>query len=171
MTMTINFIDQVLNIAIAALVYGSEIWFTYAFSLYVATHKLESSKQPAQKKTQTLLPAKAPDLSTNLSQREAPRQAIEPKVTASPATTVKVPSNTPVHSGIQQITCEPVNWKKWKVNDLRKASIACVCGVKATPIGSRRKLTKADLIAQYEQNLKRMTKLPPARTRKQAQTA
>ena len=58
---------------------------------------------------------------------------------------------------ISPIVCEPVNWKKWKVGELRQARITSVCGVRTTPIGSKRKLKKADLIAQYEQNLKRMT--------------
>lgn len=62
-----------------------------------------------------------------------------------------------------EITCEPVNWKKWRVADLRKASIARVCGVRTRPIGSKRNLPKADLIAQYEQQLKRMTKPAPKR--------
>ena len=63
-------------------------------------------------------------------------------------------------SGSTEIVCEPVNWKKWKVADLRKASIAKICGVRTRPIGSRRNLPKADLIAQYEQQLKRLTQKP-----------
>ncbi|MGD1864580.1 MAG: hypothetical protein ACFB0D_08495 [Phormidesmis sp.] len=59
------------------------------------------------------------------------------------------------------IVCEPVDWKKWKVADLRKASIANICGVRTRPIGSRRNLPKADLIAQYKQQLKRLTKAQP----------
>ncbi|MEL7070960.1 MAG: hypothetical protein AAGN15_20270 [Cyanobacteria bacterium J06581_3] len=57
-----------------------------------------------------------------------------------------------------EIVCEPVNWKKWKVADLRKASFAKSFGVRTRPIGSKRNLPKADLIAQYEQQLKRLTK-------------
>ncbi len=63
-----------------------------------------------------------------------------------------------------EIICEPVNWKNWKVGDLRKASIAKTCGVRTRPIGSRRNLSKADLIAQYEQQLKRFTKAPARQT-------
>ncbi len=65
------------------------------------------------------------------------------------------------------IVCEPVNWKRWKVADLRKASIAKVCGVRIRPIGSRRNLSKADLIAQYEQQMRRLTKSPTKRTRQE----
>jgi len=65
------------------------------------------------------------------------------------------------------ILCEPVNWKLWKVADLRKASMAKVCGVRIRPIGSRRNLSKADLIAQYEQQMRRLTKSPMKRTRKE----
>jgi hypothetical protein len=61
----------------------------------------------------------------------------------------------------EAIACEPVNWKKWKLSDLRATNIAKECGVKTQPIGSRRNLNKADLVAQYEQNLKRLTKAPP----------
>ena len=163
--MTIKFVDQVLNITISSLIYGTEIWFAWAFSLYVATHQLERS-EPAQKSH----PAATPAPSASFSQKEASK-ASQPKAIVPKETTIKVPSPTPAHPQVQQITCEPVNWKKWKVNDLRKASIARVCGVKSTPVGSRRKLSKADLIAQYEQNLKRMTKRPPASSQKQAQIA
>ncbi|MGB7487878.1 MAG: hypothetical protein WA901_16930 [Phormidesmis sp.] len=65
------------------------------------------------------------------------------------------------------ILCEPVNWKQWKVADLRKASMAKVCGVRIRPIGSRRNLSKADLIAQYEQQMRRLTKSPMKRTREE----
>lgn len=61
------------------------------------------------------------------------------------------------------IVCEPVNWKLWRVADLRKASVAKACGVRTRPIGSRRNLLKADLIAQYQQNLKRLTKPAPVK--------
>ncbi|MFK8182476.1 MAG: hypothetical protein AB8B99_03820 [Phormidesmis sp.] len=64
-------------------------------------------------------------------------------------------------SPTQTLVCEPVNWKLWKVADLRKASVAKACGVRTRPIGSRRNLLKADLIAQYKQNLKRLTKPAP----------
>ena len=186
--MTIQFIDQVLNIAISSLVYGSEIWLAYVFSLFVATHQLESLKQPAERKTQRVSSTADSVRSSKLSQQEIEPQAIETQVTAPGKVTAKeTASKTKQQVALsaavspasqvcppiqqQQITCEPVNWKKWKVDDLRKASIARACNVKSTPVGSRRKLTKADLIAQYEQNLKRMTKQPSARLKKQAQTA
>ena len=186
--MTIQFIDQVLNIAISSLVYGSEIWLAYVFSLFVATHQLESLKQPAERKTQRVSSTAATARLASPSQKEIKPPSIETKVTVSRKTTAKKtasrtkrPEARPVDISPvsqvrpplqqQQITCEPVNWKKWKVNDLRRASIARACNVKSTPVGSRRKLTKADLIAQYEQNLKRMTKQPPVRLQKQAQTA
>lgn len=70
-----------------------------------------------------------------------------------------------------EIVCEPVDWKRWKVGDLRKASIYKACDVRIRPIGSRRNLPKGDLIAQYEQNLKRLTKQPPTLAVMQDQTA
>lgn len=168
--MTIKFIDQVLDIAISTLVYGSEIWFAYAFSLYVATHELETSKKVADKNLEPLSTAAAADFSEIIKKKETKpkvKVAIKSEATAPQAKspTVLPPIVLPVASPrlvVQQISCEPVNWKKWKVDDLRKVSIARACGVKSTPVGSRRKLTKADLIAQYEQNLKRMTKRSPA---------
>lgn len=57
-----------------------------------------------------------------------------------------------------EIVCEPVDWKKWRVADLRKASVAGACGVRTRAVGSRRNLLKADLIVQYKQQLKRLTK-------------
>lgn len=177
--MTIKFIDQVLNIAISTLIYGSEIWFAYAFSLYVATHELKTSKKVADKNLEPLsTAAAAADFLEIIKKKETEpkvKVAIKSEATASQAKSpIVLPAATPVAAPrlfVEQISCEPVNWKKWKVDDLRKVSIARACGVKSTPVGSRRKLTKADLIAQYEQNLKRMTKRSPARSREREKIA
>ncbi len=173
--MTIKFIDQVLNIAISTLIYGSEIWFAYAFSLYVATHELKTPKKVVAKSVEQLSGAAATDFSEIVREKETePRVVIKSKAAPKTKSPTLSPAAAPVassRSATQQIACEPVNWKKWKVDDLRKASIARACGVKSTPVGSRRKLTKADLIAQYEQNLKRMTKRSPARSRSKEKIA
>ncbi len=132
--MTIQFIDHALNIVLTGLVYGSEAWAIAAFSLYVATHERPLVEKHLGKDTV-----------------EKIEQAAITPVSTYPIEPVK-------------ITCEPVNWKKWKVSDLRKANIARTCGVRTRPIGSRRNLTKADLIAQYEQQLKRFTKAPARQT-------
>ncbi len=178
--MTLKLIDQVLTAAISLLVYGSEFWFTLAFTLYVVTHdskKLEKTlpvaKPPAFAKN-SFIPTQAvsgqtrisiPEKMTStkvfsdksLSPKVAPQKDLFPK---SLSATILSKTISSQKSRSQPIACEPVNWKKWKAADLRKASIAKACGVRMTPIGSRRKLTKADLIAQYEQNLKRLTRSP-----------
>lgn len=178
--MTFKLIDQALTAAISLLIYGSEFWFTLAFVLYVATHdskKLEKTlpvaklvaKTPAFEKDSFIavqaisVSEKAPSAKV-FSEKSLSPKALSPKISAA-----KI-SEAPIS---QPIICEPVNWKKWKAADLRKASIAKVCGVRMTPIGSRRKLTKADLIAQYEQNLKRLTRspMPLSASLKSSQTA
>lgn len=183
--MTFKLIDQALTAAISLLIYGSEFWFTLAFVLYVATHdskKLEKTlpvaklvaKTPAFEKdsfekdsfiaVQAIsVSEKAPSAKV-FSEKSLSPKALSPKISAA-----KI-SEAPIS---QPIICEPVNWKKWKAADLRKASTAKVCGVRMTPIGSRRKLTKADLIAQYEQNLKRLTRspMPLSASLKSSQTA
>ncbi len=174
--MTIKFIDQVLNIAISTLIYGSELWLAYAFSLFVTTHELETPKKAVDKNLKPLSAAAVPDFSEIIKEKETePRIVIKAEVAAPEAKNPIVsPAIAPVassHLVEQQISCEPVSWEKWKVTDLRKASIAQACGVKSTPVGSRRKLTKADLIAQYEQNLKRMTQRSPARSQEREKIA
>jgi len=132
--MTIQFIDHVLNLVLTGLVYGSEAWAVVAFGLYVATCERPAVERSLGKDTV---------------------KKIEKTVIA-PVSTYSTESI--------KITCEPINWKQWKVGDLRKASIARTCGVRTRPIGSRRNLPKADLIAQYEQQLKRFTKAPARQT-------
>lgn len=109
-------------------------------------------------------------LSPKVASSVASLKDIFPKPLSAKVSSKKISSQKTV---LQPVTCEPVNWKKWKAADLRKASIAKACGVRMTPIGSRRKLTKADLIAQYEQNLKRLTRspMPLSASLKSSQTA
>ncbi|PZO56955.1 MAG: hypothetical protein DCF15_07725 [Phormidesmis priestleyi] len=191
--MPLKLIDQALTALISLLIYGSEFWFTLAFTLYVATHQhaneklekaLPAAKTPILEKdisipVQTFIPVqtivvseKAPStkvFSEKFIPSDLSLKAASPKVRAPKSLSAKI-SATKISSAkvfsvttvAQPIICEPVNWKKWKAADLRKASIAKVCGVRMTPIGSRRKLTKADLIAQYEQTLKRLTRSPIA---------
>ena len=96
--------------------------------------------------------------------RERPSADLKAATVVEPAAKpIVLPASTCAVEPIE-ITCEPVNWKSWKVGDLRKANIAQTCGVRIRPIGSRRNLPKADLIAQYEQQLKRFTKAPARQT-------
>lgn len=184
--MNIKLIDQILNVAIASLIYGSEMWFVCAFSLYVVGRSKEAKTTPVRTKIRTdLSKQKTGDVQISIT----PSAEAEPVIVVSaqkavPETTPEqstfnLSSKTPVQpvkvagnkAALQAIACEPVDWKKWKVGDLRKANIAKVCGVRSRPIGSRRTLTKADLIAQYEQNLKRLTKSPPKQIVDQNMTA
>ncbi len=175
--MNIKLIDQVLNAAIASLIYGSEMWFVCAFSLYVVgrskqakasavgkdlgvpdTGNIEISIiQSAEAEPVAIVPAEKAVPETTSEQSDLKQSSLNLSSTTS-VQPVKVSAN---QRSLQAIDCEPVDWKKWKVGDLRKANIAKVCSVRTRPIGSRRNLAKADLIAQYEQNLKRLTKSPP----------
>ncbi len=185
--MTLKLIDQILTAAISLLVYGSEFWFTLAFTLYVATHNPEKqektlpvAKPPAFEKD-SFIPAQAVSSRAisvsekTLSTKVFSEKSLSPKVASPKPLSAKISSKkiSSQKTLSQPITCEPVNWKKWKAADLRKASIAKACGVRMTPIGSRRKLTKADLIAQYEQNLKRLTRspMPSSASLRSSQTA
>ncbi|MEM8504001.1 MAG: hypothetical protein AAF716_12710 [Cyanobacteria bacterium P01_D01_bin.1] len=146
--MTIQLIDHALNVILSGLIYGSEAWIVSAFGLYVATHERPSIKLDAAVTKEPVVIADEVRTVKKASAVKANRKANLPI----PATACSVEA--------VKITCEPVNWKKWKVGDLRKANIAKTCGVRIRPIGSRRNLSKADLIAQYEQQLKRFTKAP-----------
>ena len=169
--MTIQSIEQVLDGAIALLMYGSGTWLSYSLVTFVVTRSKDSINRRAitQTKVQLALPQAnssvvEPDLKESFEESDS-EGLISIEVTPvdrqipmlPPAPVVQPIPVTPL------IVCEPVNWRKWKVGELRQASITQVCGVRTTPIGSSRKLKKADLIAQYEQNLKRMTHERPAR--------
>ena len=163
--MRIELIDQALNIAITGLLYGSATWFVCAFSRHVATRppskgtsansqrsamRSPARQQPASQARVAPQKVLAPEKSVIREPSAQTRQSAQPA--ASQAATLRAIAARPA------IACEPVNWKLWKVSDLRKANIAKVCGVRVRPIGARRTLRKADLIAQYEQQLKRFTK-------------
>ncbi|MEL6553703.1 MAG: hypothetical protein AAFQ63_09635 [Cyanobacteria bacterium J06621_11] len=243
--MTLDAIDQALNVAIVGLVYGSGAWFACAFGLSVVSKRHRQSTDTST----AVLPPAAKSLSTNLAivsseasfsevllapaddtlienecVNAANEQYLEPSIEiiieqSAPGTTVvktlepkhlktektvakaaaskkTISQKTISQKTIQQalinskadqtedseatskvrtahlkITCEPIDWKKWKVADLRKASIANVCGVRTRPIGSKRNLRKVDLIAQYEQQLKRLTKAAPQLHKKEEDVA
>ncbi|MEL6816024.1 MAG: hypothetical protein AAFP03_14625 [Cyanobacteria bacterium J06598_3] len=235
--MTIKLIDDILNIAIAGLIYGSEIWLTCAFVLYVLRAKERKTKTIGLNTPQPGITITIEPVGTSLSQavitQELDEQPLEEipleeislqeqslkiqPLEVSSETQPKVVTvnkanqdSTPKQAGMiassrldktlpvkrlavtqrtfpkkvvspnkivsqttvrQDIVCEPVDWKRWKVGDLRRASIYKACGVRIRPIGSRRNLPKSDLIAQYEQNLKRLTKKPPVLAVRQNQTA
>ncbi|MEO1395501.1 MAG: hypothetical protein AAFV90_21575 [Cyanobacteria bacterium J06634_5] len=135
----------------------------------------KSSTQTASEQTDSEqnTDLKAPAVPVNPS-KALTSKTIQPKVTnpkiSKPRT--EIPKTlTPPKTINNNISCEPVNWKQWKVGDLRKASIYKACGVRIRPIGSRRNLPKADLIAQYEQNLKRLTRLPSSAVVEQSKSA
>lgn len=146
--MTIQFIDHALNIILSGLVYGSEAWIVSAFGLYVATRERPSTELNAAVTTESIVIADEVRTVKKVAAVKANQKANLP-----------IPAATHSVEAVK-IVCEPVDWKKWKVGDLRKANIAKTCGVRIRPIGSRRNLSKADLIAQYEQQLKRFTKAP-----------
>ncbi|MEL7351465.1 MAG: hypothetical protein AAF171_25235 [Cyanobacteria bacterium P01_A01_bin.116] len=140
----------------------------------------KSSTQTASEQTNS--EQTAPEQNTDLKAPAVPvnpskaltSKTIRPKVTnpkiSKPRT--EIPKTlTPPKTINNNISCEPVNWKQWKVGDLRKASLYKACGVRIRPIGSRRNLPKADLIAQYEQNLKRLTRLPSSAVVEQSKSA
>lgn len=241
--MTIKLIDDALNIAIAGLMYGSEIWLTGAFVLYVLrarerklrkassailrpgiTITIQPSETPieapiktsvagpieASSEEQTLeaLPLEfsefvlgaqpvvegiqsIEDTQPTVKAQPVVKESAEKRVSITPQVTETVIAIPPLVVSQKaaskkavsktktvppvivrpKIVCEPVDWKRWKVGDLRKASTYKACGVRIRPIGSRRNLPKMDLIAQYEQNLKRLTKKPPLLTVKHDKTA
>lgn len=142
--MNIDAIDKTLDSAIALLMYGSGAWLACALPTFIVTRSNTRSKETVRHQSSQVdtTAAEVGSISIEVSPEVLPVEPEQPSV-------------------LPEIICEPVNWKKWKVGDLRKANITRVCGVRVSPIGSKRKLLKADLIAQYEQNLKRMTSARP----------
>ena len=153
--MTIEFIDPALNVVLTGLLYGSEAWMIGAFGLYVATHRRPTSLSVSATSCATMG-------MTGTDAEVTPQKAAQ--------ATSQTELTAPIFSDLEdpvQIVCQPVDWKKWKVGDLRKANIAKACGVQPRPIGSSRNLSRADLIAQYEQQLNRFTQLPATARAKQ----
>lgn len=146
--MDIQAIDKALDGAIAFLMYGSSAWLACALPVFVATRSKESVQKVLKQDVfePDVLKQDVPLAEATV---EPPKESEAKKSKALPCTAY--------FPAPPEISCEPVNWKKWKVGDLRKANIVRACGVRISPIGSSRKLLKADLIAQYEQNLRRMT--------------
>ncbi|MEO0807900.1 MAG: hypothetical protein AAFY33_16500, partial [Cyanobacteria bacterium J06643_4] len=166
--MTFNLIDQALNVAMTGLIYGAELWIICAFGSYVVTRNVNRPIKPL-KPSKLIRQADVEKPVSIVSSQSAfaipssgtieitVEQPVETMRTASPQ--LVKPVSRPVSMPFE-MTCVPVDWKKWRVADLRRANLAEVCGVRTRPIGSRRNLKKADLIAQYEQQLKRYTKVP-----------
>lgn len=242
--MTLNAIDQALNVALTGLIYGSGAWFACAFGLYVVGRNKRGKRKALLPIAVKSLPKKRPvevpaaevsevtaALTHDARMDEAagelnPKPGIEiiieqpvaeeftekevaahesvakkkwqavtgseigtkceaEQITDSPARErlslprLKVsgqpvltpPKTAQSESPLLEIVCEPVDWKKWRVADLRRANIAKICGVRTKPIGSKRNLRKVDLIAQYEQQLKRLTKAAPEVLQKQEDVA
>ena len=174
--MTIQSVEQALDSAIALLMYGSGAWFSYSLLAFIITRPRKTVKETTVKTESSYTGSISIEVMPRLMPREESKEksveewvekpteksvkhsSIEVTVPAAKTPAVPVPLLLPPAVPAPAplpIVCEPVNWKKWKVDELRQASIAEVCGVRTSPIGSSRKLKKADLIAQYEQNLKR----------------
>ncbi|MGC1309684.1 MAG: hypothetical protein WA885_20875 [Phormidesmis sp.] len=170
--MNIKLIDQALTVAITGLMYSSGFSLVWAFGLHIATREKSVVDKGTLKQAIT---------DTSVAEKPVAEKPVAEKSVAEKPVTVQnaLPLTKPTGSieiivntaEPQEITCEPVNWKKWKVADLRKASICSACGVRIKPIGSSRNLPKANLIAQYEQNLKRFTKRPQTLAVGQVKTA
>ena len=171
--MDINAIDKALDSAIALLMCGSGVWLACTLPVFIITRSKASVENQASQTN--LAEAEIGSISIEVSPVESNRRPLVPErlvaESPEPLEDVKVAVQPAKLESLPTITCEPVNWKKWKVGDLRQSSITQVCGVRVSPIGSKRKLRKADLIAQYEQNLKRMTCEQPSLTVKSEKIA
>lgn len=171
--MTIQSIEQVLDSAIALLMYGSGAWLSYSLVAFVATRPRSAVEAMADDEMPSggsisieviselistdLVAEAVEEVQTAVTSTETNSSEVVPAAKAAVAPVPLLPPAIVPEIVPPPIVCEPVNWKKWKVGELRQASITKVCGVRISPIGSSRKLKKADLIAQYEQNLRRMT--------------
>ena len=177
--MTIQSVEQALDSAIALLIYGSGAWFSYSLLAFVITRPQKAAKRTTVEMDSVSTGSISIEVIPRLMLKESfvetsaveksvkkPKEiSIETSVEKIAEKPVDKPVDKPVKSPLIEVpkhaplpvVCEPMNWKKWKVDELRQASIAKACGVRTSPIGSSRKLKKADLVAQYEQNLRRTT--------------
>ncbi|MGB3769312.1 MAG: hypothetical protein WA947_22365 [Phormidesmis sp.] len=164
--MTIHSVEQILDGAIALLLYGSGGWLSCSLVTFVATRQVV-------KPDDAIAEAALSDAVGSVVSQETVLIAANETIfiEVMPEIVSEVLPNTGFAVEAPPMVCQPVNWKKWKVGELRQASMTRVCGVRISPIGSSRKLAKADLIAQYEQALKRMTYEQPGLALRREKTA
>ena len=136
--MTYETIDNFLTLAITALLYGTGLWLVAAFTTFVATHddfaNNDGDRLPDSKPVQT--------------QQESPQQpieAVEPEV--APSTQNEAPKQLSTNA----ISCEPVNFKLWKVADLRCPKLRESFGIPLREKGQARAHRKTELEALYRQ--------------------
>ena len=144
--MSYTTLTSVINAAIIA----TEIAFA-ATALTAFAHALVRCWQASGNTAPATTPASIPELGDEFSD-----QAMIAKLEIVTADTDELEPIIPI-----TIICEPINWDSWKLDTLRSSRYTQTFGVKIRPVGSRKKLPNADLIAQYEQAISRNL---PART-------
>ena len=146
--MTYETLDNFLTLAITALLYGTGLWLVAAFTIFVATHdnfaNNNGDRLSESKPVQT--------------QQESPQQPIE-AVEPEAAPPTQTEASDQLSTEQIAITCEPVNYRLWKVADLRCPKLREAFGIPLRPAGQNRAYRKAELEALYRKAIESATAL------------
>lgn len=129
----LEIIDNFVTDALTFMIYAGPVCIGIAFVHFVVTHPISEASESTvtPKTTRTQVATERLD--------EANVQA-----TSSPA----AKTITPSQSSNSEIVCEPINWRVWKVKELRRTALRDIFNIKVRKDG--RACRKRELISQYE---------------------
>ena len=129
--MTYESFDNILTVALTAMIYGTSLWLAIAFPLFVLRRELSfaEDQQISQADVKTKVAA-LPEAQPEASQQPSIRGAI---------------------------VSEPVNFALWKVADLRWSKLRDSFSIPLRPQGTSRAYKKAELDALYIDAMKHST--------------
>lgn len=145
--MTYETVDNFLTLAITALLYGTGIWLVAAFTIFVATHDLDSSDSDRLSNSE---PARPP-----ASQEETPQQ--QTTITAEPQAASPIQTETSEKLSDDQVDIVPasaialtsLDFSRLTVAQLRCPHLRKSYGILLRPKGQIRAYNKAELVALY----------------------
>ncbi|MEL6601704.1 MAG: hypothetical protein AAFP20_00580 [Cyanobacteria bacterium J06614_10] len=126
-----NFVTNVLTLTI----YAGPICIGIAFVHFVMTHPISENRESAAIPETTKPQAVTEKLDESSAQ-----------VTNSPVQAEKIP--TSLQTNNSEIVCEPINWRIWKVKELRGTALRNIFNITVRKGG--RACRKCELISQYE---------------------
>ncbi|NJM99736.1 MAG: hypothetical protein HC800_23670 [Phormidesmis sp. RL_2_1] len=147
-------VDNFVTSAMTWMIYAGPICMGVAFFHFVVTHPMPERSEP------TAIPETTRSRTATEKLDEAGAQVAD-----SSAQIEKIP--TAPQSNHPEIVCEPIDWKLWKVKELRETALRNIFNIKVRKDG--RASRKRDLISQYEKAMKcmeesRLRALPKSKT-------
>lgn len=124
-------IDTAVTGALTAMIYGVPVLVTIAFVHFVVTHPVPQRESLALASAQ---------------KQQLPTADQQPAI--QPLESLAITVEDPLEPAVAAIECAPVNWKLWKVADLRDRAIKKALNIQDEQ--NSRKLKKQALIDRYK---------------------